>query len=179
MGTMNKLTLGAALAAVGALAVPTVGHADAATFNAPWPAHHTGGDSGNQTSGNDATGEGQIVRLQAGAPNGSLGCNAAGGYYEFEQPISAEGVETITLSYSDALVGPFGFLKASVRQDGAGLEATVIRGPLNGAGTIVVELDDAVSGPIEVWFGAEVSGACLPSPPFEIAKATFTSLSIA
>lgn len=185
MGTVMRSKLILASIALAAIAVPSTGHAEAQTFTAPWPKLHQGGDSGNRMTADANTGKAQILRTQAGAPNGSLGCNAAGGYIEFELPItSTDPISKVTVSYRDAIVGPFGFVKAAIRKNNAGVQATVTRGPLQGDGTLVIDVTapdgspSTVSGPVDLWFGVEVSGACLPSPPFEIADATFTSVTV-
>lgn len=180
--TRTKLILAAA--ALGSLAIPSTSHA-ATSYSAPWARSHTSGDSGNRMTVDNNTGHAQILRGQIGTPGGALGCAANGGMIEFEQTVaSTDPISKVTVAYSDALVGPFGFVKASVRKDGAGVQATVIRGPLAQTGTIEVALVNndgspkTVDGPIDIWFGVEVSGACLPSPPVEIAEATFTSLTV-
>lgn len=175
------------LAAAVALAalVPSMGHAEASRFTAPYQGSHQGGDSFNNMSADPATGAVQILRVQFGAPNGSLGCNASGGFVELEQVVSHdEPISEVTASYTDALVGAFGFIKLAVRKDGEPIQASVARGPIQGAGIIKVSLTDlegnptSVAGPLTLWFGVEVSGACPPSPPFEFARATFTTLAV-
>jgi hypothetical protein len=185
VGTVNRTKLIIAAAAISALAIPTTSQAAPTSFSAPWPRSHTSGDSGNRMTVDNNTGRAQILRGQVGTPGSALGCAAQGGMIEFEQTVThSEPISKVTVTYTDALVGPFGFVKAAVRQNGTGVQASVVRGPLTGDGTLEVLLVNndgsprTVTGPVDVWFGVEVSGACLPSPPVEIADATFTSLSV-
>ena len=186
MVAVNRVSRIIGLAALAALAIPSGSHAaDATTYSRPWPKSHTSGDSGNRMSVDNTTGKAQIIRGQVGTPGGALGCAAQGGMIEFEQTVTHDGpISKLSASYTDAIVGPFGFVKISVRKDGVPEQMTVVRGPLQGAGTIEVALADkqgnpiTLEGPLDIWFGVEVSGACLPSPPVEIADATFTSLAV-
>ncbi|MFP5224467.1 MAG: hypothetical protein ACLGH3_02740 [Actinomycetota bacterium] len=173
-----------AAAAMLALLVPGIGQAETLTYSAPYDGIHQGGDAVNYISGSKDTGSLQIVRIAAGSPSGSLGCVGRGGYIELEQTVGGAGdaIATIEADYSDALVGPFGFVKVAVRKDGKPLQALVVRGPIYEAGTLSLTLTDLagnpspVEGPLEIWFGVEVSSSCPPSPPIEIARATFTEL---
>jgi hypothetical protein len=173
-----------AAAAMLALLVPGIGQADTLTYAAPYEGIHQGGDNVNYISGDKDSGALQIVRLAAGSLSGSLGCVGRGGYIELEQTVASDGqtVTAVEADYTDALIGPFAFAKIAVRKDGEPLEALVVRGPIYEAGTLSLTLTDLdgnpapVAGPLDIWFGLEVSSSCPPSPPLEIARATFTEL---
>lgn len=186
MGTMRKSTLAGAFIGLIALAVPTAGQAADTTYTPRWPGVHQGGDNYNNISKNQDTGEARIGRLNIGLPSGGLGCLGKGGFVEFEQSTlsHADPISSVTLSYKDAALTAFSFIKLSVRKGGEGLQASVIRGPLQGEGTVTIDLENvdgdpiSVEGPLDIWFGLEVSSACPPTPPLELAQATFTSLKV-
>lgn len=173
-----------ATAAMLALLVPGIGQADTKSYPAPYQGLHQGGDSVNYMSGSKDTGDLRILRLAAGTPSGSLGCLGQGGFLELEQRVGSAGesISAIEADYIDAAIGAFGFAKIAVRKDGEPMEALVVRGPITGSGTLSLTLTDQagtptpVEGPLDIWFGVEVSSSCPPSPPLEIAKATFTQL---
>jgi len=183
---MRKSTLVGAFIGLIALAVPSAGQAADTTYTPRWPSVHQGGDQYNNMSKNQDTGEARIGRLNIGLPSGGLGCLGKGGFIEFEQSTlsHADPISTVTLSYKDAALTAFSFIKLSVRQNGEGLQASVVRGPLQGDGTVEIALTDvngapiSVAGPLDIWFGLEVSSACPPTPPLELAQATFTALKV-
>lgn len=178
---MRKSLLASATLALAAVLAPSIGHADSTTYTPAWANVHQGGDSFNLRSSDKNTGAAQILRINVGAPSGGLGCTATGGYIEFEHPVTidAPGAE-VTVSYTDALLTPYAFVKAAIRQNGEGVNAIVVRGPLQGSGDLTMKAERAdgtpVTGTVDLWFGLEMSSSCLLSP--EVARATFPQVTV-
>lgn len=179
MGSMIKRIV--LLATLLALAAPGLARADTVwyhpTADTPYQLGPDGGGSSSTTRQRDAaTGEATALQHNAAGLSGSLGCVAQGPYTMFEVTHVTEGTVTeLTVTFEDALVSPYAFLKASVLEDGAYLGTTNLRGAVLGAGEIVVG-DFEATGTVTARFGIEVSSNC---PSFDGGTARFTGVGFA
>lgn len=166
------------LLAVLALAAPALSRADGGTYTAPYAMGPQGGDQFNRIEADPATGEMSILRYSVNAPfSGGLGCGGQGGFVFFAVSHDAtDPVTSVTVSYTDALVGPYAFVNVGVRQGDGFLDGEVQRGIITEAGSVTVDLPQPAIGALTVWFGLQVSSACPPAPPVEGAMLTFTSV---
>ncbi|HEX9775186.1 MAG TPA: hypothetical protein VGB83_06370 [Actinomycetota bacterium] len=171
------------------LAVPSAGHAAPTTYTPAYGLGPQGGDGNNTFVVDETTGEMAVIRHQLTGVNGTLGCGGQGGYAYFEVAHeAASALESVTVTYTDAVVDPYTFIRLGLRQDGDFLGSTDIRGPIVSAGqglsdldlgdgTITVTLDDPdlppVTGEVVAWFGIQVSSAC---PNIDGGSALFDSI---
>ena len=124
----------------------------------------------------ESTGEVVVIRHQLAGVTGGLGCGGSGGFAFLQvKHRASQPVKHVTVTYDQALVDPYTFLKVSVRKGGSYLATTNVRGPVLGHGTYRVTLRQAAQGTLTLWFGIEVSSAC---PNIDGGRAIFTGVAV-
>lgn len=183
---MKRILLILALAA---LLVPSIGHA--ASYGPPYemgptcpgPDPDCTADDFNYINADPQTGEMTVLRVNPAGVSGGLGCSGSAGWANFAKTISTStSFESVTVSYTNALVDPYSFIKVAVRQNDEFVDTVDLRGSVLGDGSITVDLKPTASGPVRepvtgtitVWFGIHVASAC---PNIDGGHATFTSVS--
>lgn len=166
----------APLFALMVLLVPSVSQAATTTYERPFANGPSGGDSFNTIERDGSTGEMSIFRFNPTPVNGGLGCGGSGGWARFEiAHTAASNITAVAVDYSMALIDPYSFIVVSVYQDGAFVDTKVVRGPILGDGTVLLEPRTAASGDVSIWFGLEMSSAC---PNIGFAQAVFESVTV-
>jgi hypothetical protein len=175
--------------ALAALLVPSTVHA--ASYGPPYDMGPTcPGDAGctadqfNVIEADPQTGDMTVLRANPAGASGGLGCDGKAGYANFAKTMTTSGTfKSVTVSYTNALVDPYSYIKVSVRQNDAYLDTTNVRGAVIGDGSATVNLDPAtsnsvrepVTGTITVWFGIVAGSSC---PNVDGGHATFTSVTV-
>jgi hypothetical protein len=182
MGTVTKRILAAA--AVLVLAVPGTGGADTTWYGpgngfAVGPAGGEEGDS--QTTQDVETGlieayQFQFLGTLENLEGGGLGCAAKGPFAFFDVThTSAEPVTSVTVTFEEAVVSPYSFMKVSLLQAETFLQTKTVsvgEGTL-GDGSFTLELDAPVTGTMIARFGIEVASMC---PSVDGGRAIFTGV---
>lgn len=164
------------LVAVVALLVPSLSQAATTTYERPFANGPSGGDSFNTVERDGSTGEMSIVRFNPTPVNGGLGCGGSGGWARFEiAHTAATAVKAVSVNYSMAVIDPYSFIVVSIYKDGAFVDTEVVRGPILGDGTVVLEPRTAATGAMSIWFGLEMSSAC---PNIGFAQTVFESVTV-
>jgi hypothetical protein len=132
-------------------------------YGPPYREGPSGGDQWNYIDADAQAGRVTILRLSPFP--GFIGCDAAGGYANFEVRHRAAGpVGSVVVAYGDSMWDAYSFVTVLVKTTrGQWLGARKVRGPVVGAGEIDVPL---VGGrvrrgtSIRVLFGLELAAAC-------------------
>jgi hypothetical protein len=180
VGTVARKTRFAIVALLAlTLLVPISGHAASTTYGPPWAMGPQGGDANNYFDRNQDTGQMTVLRVQAAGISGGLGCGGSGGFSNFAVNHPAAGATAVTVAFSDAIVDPYTFIHLSVRDGSSFLGSASVQGPIVhpvlGATSLTLTLPEASTGPIEIWFGIQVTSAC---PNVDGGTATFTSVAV-
>jgi hypothetical protein len=161
------------------LLIPATGHATTTEYVAPYAMGPQGGDANNYFDVHPDTGRMTVLRVQAAGISGGLGCGGSGGFSNFAVAHPDAGATAVTVSFSDALVDPYTFIHLSVRQGSSFLGSASVQGPIVsgvvGASSLTLTLPEASTGPIDIWFGIQVTSAC---PNIDGGTATFTSVAV-
>lgn len=160
-----------------ALLAPGIGHADTTWYHpGDYALGPQGGDDNNTFMVDESTGEVFVLRHQLAGITGGLGCGGSGGFAFLQVKHKANTpVKFVTVTYDEATVDPYTFVKASVRKGGSYLATTNVRGPVLGTGTFRVTLRKPATGTLTVWFGIEVTSAC---PNVDGGRAIFTGVGV-
>lgn len=174
MGTVIRRML--VCGALAASMIPGAAHASTTTVAPPYLSGPRGGDQYNNVIADPNTGEMTVLRVNPTGPSGGLGCGGSGGYANFEVDLASApaGLQSVTVSYSQAVVDPYTWINVGVRQDDHYLGSRVERGVLAGSGTVTVPVSGGHAGAMQVWFGIQTASAC---PNVDGGHAIFDSVS--
>ncbi|MFN2544254.1 MAG: hypothetical protein ABR600_06755 [Actinomycetota bacterium] len=147
------------------------------THKPPYKKGVQGGDNANFIYADPASGREMVLRAYPGYNPFTCG-DSKGGYVSLRLPVKVtKRIASVEVDYANALVDPYSFMTASVRdlKRNLFLGSKEMRGPVTGSGAISVPLDTpALRGStVVVDFGLEVPSAC---PNAEVAEAEFTQV---
>jgi hypothetical protein len=162
-----------------ALLIPSAGHAATTTYSAPYAMGPQGGDANNYFDVHPDTGQMTVLRIQAAGISGGLGCGGSGGFSNFKVNHPDAGASVVTVTFAEAIIDPYTFIHVSARQGDSFLGNASVQGPIVhpvlGATSLSLTLPEAATGPIEIWFGIQVTSAC---PNIDGGTARFTSVAV-
>lgn len=180
MGSVSRtirFTIVALLALV--IVVPVSGRAAETTYTAPYTMGPQGGDTNNHFDVHPDTGQMTVLRVQAAGISGGLGCGGSGGFSYFSVTHPSPGAQSVTVSFTDAIIDPYTFIHVAVRQGSSFLTSKGLQGlivhPVVGATSLTVNLGTPSTDALEVWFGIQVTSAC---PNIDGGTAKFTSVAV-
>jgi len=150
----------------------------AVTYKPPFKKGAQGGDFSNFVYSDPSSGTVGILR--AYPVFNPFGCgDSKGGFVTLRVAHKViRPIASVEIRYDNAMVDPYSFLTATVKEGDRFLGAKEVRGPMNGTGKIRVPLSlgNAEKGStVSIEFGAEVSSAC---PNVDGVTAQFTRVVI-